>query len=276
MDSSLSSSSSFAGIVLAAGQGRRLRPLTEIRPKPLCPVQLRPLIEWAFERLTPHVGTGPGCLAVNTHHLPEQILAHIGQSAHVAVETELLGTAGAVGNLLGWIDGRDVLLTNSDSFFAPNRDALAGLVAGSRERLRLLVTRPDDHEQADFDDPGDDSRGWRYVGGCMLPFHLVKGLRAEPSGLYEAMWRDLDRSGEIDFVEFPGTAIDCGTPADYLRANLAGGAQNIVDPTAEVLGDLDECVVWDRAYVGPEESLSRCIRVGGRGGTITVSVGIRE
>ena len=58
-----------AGVVLAAGAGTRLRPLTDLRPKALCPVGGRPLVDLALDRLAAEVGgLGPQWLAVNAHH----------------------------------------------------------------------------------------------------------------------------------------------------------------------------------------------------------------
>ena len=49
----------LVGVVLAAGEGRRLRPLTDLRPKPLCPVGNRALLDLALERVRPVVGASP-------------------------------------------------------------------------------------------------------------------------------------------------------------------------------------------------------------------------
>ncbi|OWY62614.1 hypothetical protein B7486_57495, partial [cyanobacterium TDX16] len=54
----------LAGLVLAAGAGQRLRPLTRLRPKPLCPVAHVPLVDLGLDRVAPHVGE----VAVNVHH----------------------------------------------------------------------------------------------------------------------------------------------------------------------------------------------------------------
>jgi MurNAc alpha-1-phosphate uridylyltransferase len=65
--------------------------------------------------------------------------------------------------------------------------------------------------------------------------------------------------------------IDCGTPADYLAANLhASGGRNVIGEGATVLGRLERSVVWDGAWVGPEESLSEVIRAGDRRRPLTV------
>src|SRR5256885_11177075 len=94
----------LAAVVLAAGAGARLRPLTDLVPKALCPVNNVPLIDMALERVrsvSEHV-------AVNVHYRRQQLERHLaGRGVHLsAEEPEALGTAGAIGNLRDWIDGR--------------------------------------------------------------------------------------------------------------------------------------------------------------------------
>ena len=60
-----------------------------------------------------------------------------------------------------------------------------------------------------------------------------------------------------------GDFVDCGTPHDYLRANLlASGGASVVGAGAVVEGTLDRAVVWPDAHVGAAEHLHDCIRVG--------------
>jgi hypothetical protein len=252
----------LAGIVLAAGAGTRLRPLTAQLPKALCPVLDRPLVDWALDRLAAVVGSGPEVLAVNAHHHAELVERHCGDRATVSVEQpEALGTAGGVAALLDWLDGRDVLLTNADAYL-PGPLTLADGWSGERCRLLCapVAARPD------FVSPA--GQGLRYVGACLLPWDAVRHLKPEPSGLYEVLWRDAD----LEFATVAGTAIDCGTPADYLAANLhASGGTSVVSPGATVLGTVTESVVWDGAYVAPGETLLRSIRAGTREAPLTVA-----
>jgi NDP-sugar pyrophosphorylase family protein len=252
----------LAGVVLAAGFGTRLRPLTLQRPKSLCPVGGVPLVDLALKRLEPLCGKGSDVVAVNAHHHAEQVVSHIGGRAHVSVEQpEPLGTAGALGRLHDWLGGRDVLLTNADSYLAGPLDDLVD--GWDRERCRLLVV--DTGGPADFGT-------FRYVGACLLPWAMVRLLSAEPSGLYEVLWKQQEAEGRLDLVAFSGKAIDCGTPADYLAANLdASGGQSVFGEGAVVDGTVERCVVWDGAYVAPGEHLVEVIRAGTRENPMTVS-----
>ena len=250
---------SLAGVVLAAGFGTRLRPLTTLRPKALCPVNTVPLLEHALDRLTPHADDG--AVAVNAHYHAEQVVSAVDGRAHVQVEEpEALGTAGAVGLLRTWLDGRDVLLTNADSYLPGGLDELVEGWDG--ERCRLLV-RPVDG--------AGDFEGYDYVGACVMPWSLVRDLRPEVSGLYEVLWRAEHEAGRLELLTATGTAIDCGTPADYLHANLqASGGSSVVGRGAVVEGSVERSVVWDGAWVGPEESLRDSIRAGTREHPMTV------
>jgi N-acetyl-alpha-D-muramate 1-phosphate uridylyltransferase len=248
-------------VVLAAGLGTRLRPLTLSRPKALCPVGGVALLHHALRRLEPFCGSGSGRVAVNAHHHAQQVVAHCGSRVHVSVEMpEPVGTAGALGRLRDWLDGRDVLLTNADAYLAGPLDELVDGWDGERCRLAVVhVGAP-----ADFGDA-------RYVGACLLPWRLVRTLAPVPGGLYEVLWRGEEEAGRLDLVLFHGTAIDCGTPADYLSANLvASGGASVVGEGAVVEGTIERCVVWDGAYVGPDEHLVEVVRAGDRSRPVTV------
>jgi MurNAc alpha-1-phosphate uridylyltransferase len=245
----------LAALVLAAGEGRRLQPLTRLRPKPLCPVLDTTLLDLALERVAPAVT--PDAIAVNAHHLADQIVDHVGDRAHVSVEQpEALGTAGAVGALADWLDGRDVLIANGDVCFDRDLD-LPSFVAGwDGQRPRLLVVA--DADRADFEG------GWRFVGVSLLPAAIAAGLPAVPSGLYETVWRHSD----LDLVPTPATYVDCADPAAYLRANLMlSGGGSVVAADARVEGTVERCVVWPGATVHDGEALVEVVRARDSDGT---------
>ena len=201
------------GVILAAGAGTRLRPLTYIRPKPLWPVGRRTLLRHAVERVRPYAAQ----CAANVHAHPSQMLRAMRRlGVHPSVEHPVaLGTAGALGQLRPWLDGADVLLSNADAWYPPGpaRRALDEFVAGwDGQRPRLLCVR--DGGPGDFDD-------LRYVGTCLLPWESVKPLAPVPSGLYEVSWRALYPQGGLDLVVCDLPAVDCGTSRDLLSANVA-------------------------------------------------------
>ena len=93
-------------------------------------------------------------------------------------------------------------------------------------------------------------------------------LPAEPSGLYETVWRHTD----LDLVPTDAQYIDCADPSSYLRANLmlSGGA-SVVGRNATVDGRVDRCVVWPGAVVHADEHLVEVVRaIDPSGGDLTV------
>lgn len=245
----------LAGVVLAAGAGTRLAPLTRLRPKALCPVAGVALLDRACDRLAPHVGE----VAVNLHHGATQVAAHLdrrpGAPVHRSLELPVaLGTAGALGALRPWLGGRPVLLTNADAWFGDELD-LAGFVAGwDGERARLLCVH--DPRRGDFGPA-------RYCGIALLPAAMVARLEPVPSGLYEVSWRHEEVAGRLDLVTTTARFVDCGTPADYLAANLAAtGGASAIDPTARVGtgASVEASVLWPEAEVAPGEVLHHAIR----------------
>jgi len=275
-----------AGVVLAAGAGTRLRPLTDLRPKALCPVGGRPLLEHALARLAavlPDAGAAPAQhLAVNAHAHADQVDRFVhrggGARAHLSREApEALGTAGALGALRGWLDGRDVVLTNADAWLPAGLDGLLDGWDGERCRL-LVVPAPPSGAGAVEGDPlrrrGDDGPAVRYVGACALPWRLVRDLAPRPSGLFEVLWRAQRDAGGLDLHVSSQAAVDCGTPRRYLAANLAAsGGSSVVGAGARVDGELVRSVVWDGAVVEAGEVLVDAVRAGDATARLTVGAG---
>lgn len=284
----------LVGVALAAGEGRRLRPLTDRCPKPLCPVGNVALIDLALRRLS----AVTGALAVNLHHGRAALEDHLDRwaarqavapSLHRSIEEpEALGTAGALGQLRSWIDGRPALVVNADSW--TDADLAAFVADWDGERVRLLVTP--DLSGRSGDPAGGSGRvefGPRMgLVASLLPWAEVAALRAAPSGLYEAMWVAAHAAGRLETVGHVGRFVDCGTPADYLRANLeavadagasivdAGAilldsarvADSVVAEGAVVAGTVERCVLWPGAEVDAGEVLVRAVRAPG----LTISV----
>lgn len=234
-------------MVLAAGAGTRLRPLTLVRPKPLCPVGDRPLVDHAVIRARAVTDD----VAVNVHHGRELLEAHLcALDVHVSVEEgEALGTAGALGALRGWLDGRAVVVLNGDTWTDAPVDRL--LEGWDGERTRLLLA-------------GEDPGGPRpKLCGALLPWAEVAGLAAEPSGLWELRWGRAEAEGRLERLAVPATFADCGTPAAYLAANLAwSGGATVVGAGAVVAGRAERSVIWPGGSVSPTEHLVGAIRYG--------------
>ncbi|MFC4021228.1 sugar phosphate nucleotidyltransferase [Micromonospora sp. GCM10011542] len=272
--------SEVCAVVLAAGEGTRLRPLTERLPKALCPVGNVPLLDRALDRLAGLGLRGPGRVAVNACYLADQVIAHVGDRAHLSVEPgDPLGTAGGVANLRDWIDGRPVLVGNADAYLAdpaaaPGPDIAALLDGWDGHAVRLLG-----QPAADPSAPGTFA-GHHFTGFSLLPWRLVRDLPVVFADLVRAVWRPAEADGALEVVPYPGTFYDTGTPADYLAANLhaAGGVggtlvapdatvtgrctESVVGAGATVRGDVHRTVVWPGATVHTGERLRDVIRAG--------------
>jgi MurNAc alpha-1-phosphate uridylyltransferase len=133
-------------MVLAAGLGLRMRPLTERMPKPMVPVAGKPLLDHVLDKLA---DAGVGEAVVNVHYLPDQIIDHVARRSRPRIivsdeRNEVLGTGGAVVKalpLLGdapffhlnadtmWIDGARPNLTRMAEAFDPARMDILLLMA---------------------------------------------------------------------------------------------------------------------------------------------------
>jgi len=120
-----------SAMVLAAGLGLRMRPLTETMPKPLVPVAGRPLLDHVLDRLGE---AGVTKAVVNVHYLPDQIIAHTATRAHPRViisdeRDQVLGTGGGVVKALP--------LLGPEPFFHVNSDTM--WIEGVRQNLSRLA-----------------------------------------------------------------------------------------------------------------------------------------
>jgi mannose-1-phosphate guanylyltransferase len=136
-------------MVLAAGQGTRLRPVTDGQPKALVPVAGRPMIEYALLLLR-HYGIRE--IIINLHHFGEQIETHLGDGRKLglelsySIERELLGTGGGLLKAKPFLQDGTFIVINTDALIDLN---LAQLIAFHRQvsAVATLVLRPD--EKAD-------------------------------------------------------------------------------------------------------------------------------
>ncbi len=132
------------GMVLAAGKGTRLLPLTGEVPKPMAPVVGKPIIQHIFELLA---GSGVGEVHVNVHHLADAILDCYGEEArvdgtavHFTRESELMGTAGGVKRIADRFDETFVVVMGDALTDVDVRDVVA--FHKERQALATLALMP--------------------------------------------------------------------------------------------------------------------------------------
>lgn len=212
-------------MILAAGRGERMRPLTDTCPKPLLAVGGKPLIVWHIERLA---RAGVTDIVINHAHLGAQIEHALGQGQAWGVrieysrEGEALETAGGIAQALPLLGDAPFLVVNGDVYcefdYAPFwARALTRMTQGQLAHL-VLVDNPLHHPQGDF--VLDASSRVSREGGSRLTFagigayrpelftSIERGTHARLAPLLYAAMDDERLSGE----HFRGFWEDVGTP----------------------------------------------------------------
>ncbi|NGP16830.1 nucleotidyltransferase family protein [Devosia aurantiaca] len=128
-------------MLLAAGLGTRLRPITESLPKPLVPVAGVPLIERVMANAR---AEGANRFAANAHYLADQVLAHFGGLLKTNREDVLLGTGGGVKAALPLLHSNPFFVMNTDAFWKPGADRPLERMIGRYEDgdIVLLCAQP--------------------------------------------------------------------------------------------------------------------------------------
>jgi MurNAc alpha-1-phosphate uridylyltransferase len=229
-------------IILAAGRGERMRPLTDHTPKPLLAVNGKPLIEWHIEAL---VRGGVREIVVNTAWLEDQIVAALGDGARwgVTIRYSLEGrdhggaleTAGGIAKALPLLAAHadDAFWLVSGDIYAPqfefDADVAERFARSTAQAHLWLVPNPSFHTKGDFgldadgyglaDTPGPDGQRWTYANLALcrasLCAHIVPGTRvALGPMLYEGM-----RRRAITAELYRGTWENVGTPAQLTALN---------------------------------------------------------
>jgi len=237
----------LCGVVLSAGRGTRLAPYSDSRPKASFPVGSRSLLDRAVDVLRPFVDE----IALNVSGHADWFAAHVPPGVTVFQEgSEPLGTAGGLYNMREWIGDRGVIVLNADSVLFGD---VGEFVTGRDEAsTRLLVTL--DRAAPDFD------QLWRFVGLSTMSQATLARIGPETEDLYRDLWKQQLADGEAELVPFTGLAIDAGTPANLLAANLVESrGSTVVEPGASVEGSADQCVVLTGGEVPAGEHLRLCI-----------------
>lgn len=138
-------------MILAAGFGTRLLPFTATTPKPLLPFFDVPLIDFVLHRV---LDAGIGRIAVNVHHLGDQVESHVRDfhralsrtnpfELHVSRESEILGTGGGIAQASPFFEDGPVLVVNSDIFFSFDLKRLVDAHHRHGADAMLLIHRGD-------------------------------------------------------------------------------------------------------------------------------------
>lgn len=231
-------------IILAAGRGERMRPLTDATPKPLLPVHGKPLIEWHLEALA---RDGVRDVVINTAWLEAQIPAALGDGSRWGLRIRYsmegrdhggaLETAGGIAKALPLLVDRpdECFWVVSGDIHAPGFrfDAAQGerFAAGSLLAHLWLVPNPAFHAKGDFgldaegfglaDAAGPDGLRWTYANLALcrasLCASIAPGTKAALGPLLFAGMRERRISAEV----WRGAWENLGTPAQLAALNAA-------------------------------------------------------
>jgi len=267
------------GIVLAGGEGTRLRPITLSRPKPLVPIAGRACIDYVISSL---VHGGVKDIIVTTGYLSEQLIRSVGTGSRLGAailysfEEEPLGTAGAVKKVAGFLD---------QPFIVASGDVLADvdvgqLVAFHRKKgakATMALTRVERPTEFGIVGLDKDDRVVRFAEKPAQKdvfSNLVNAgiyvlepevLQLIPAGqkfdfskqVFPAM---LERDLPIYGHELTGMWMDIGRPSDLLAANFRAleKAQAGADPRSFIQSPSEGTKVTGTCYVGPGVILAHC------------------
>lgn len=215
-------------MILAAGRGERMRPLTDTVPKPLLKVRGRPIIEWTIERLA---RGGIVELVVNHSHLGHLIEAVLGDGSRLGVsiryspEKEALETAGGIAKALPLLGPGPFIAVNGDvicdfDFATLRRRELGGDLAHL-----VLVANPPHHPRGDFPLRGGrvleaDGPRWTFAGIGLYRPELFASIRAGEKAQLAPLLRDAMARGLVGGEIHGGAWLDVGTPERLEAANL--------------------------------------------------------
>jgi MurNAc alpha-1-phosphate uridylyltransferase len=225
-------------MVMAAGLGKRMRPLTATRPKPLIEVAGKPLLDHCLDRLR---AAGVKKAVVNVHYLPEALEAHLASNAQgleIAVSDEreqLLETGGGLVKALPLIDSDPFLVANSDNLWVDGPvDSLRHLAShwddSKMDSLLLLVPLAqanchngsgDFHLTASGEirrrEPGS-AAPFVYTGIQMVSKRLFEGEVPEGPFSTNILWDRAIEAGRCFGAVHPGLWFDVGAPPNILKA----------------------------------------------------------
>ncbi|NNM28852.1 MAG: NTP transferase domain-containing protein [Akkermansiaceae bacterium] len=277
--------------LLGAGLGTRLRPLTQVLPKPLIPVFHRPLISYALDHCR---AAGILDFAINTHHLPEKWedafpgAGYQGDRLRFFHEPELLETGGGLKNIEGWIGNDAILVYNGDILTDIRIDKLitAHMAGNNLVTLALRSEGPAPHVAVDGKRVVDIHRKLGVADGthqftgiyCVDAALLGRIPAGEKISIIPA-FLELAREGLLGgYVLDDGYWLDLGTREAYLEVHQrrdlgpavhpdaapapdAAIRHSVVGPgcTVESGAEVVDSVLWPGTTVAAGARLDRCI-----------------
>ena len=257
-----------AAMVLCAGLGTRLRPLTDEVAKPMVPVGDRPAVAHVLDRVRLAMAEHARVVA-NVHHRPDDLRSWAeGEGIAISHEPELLGTAGGVARAREHLGQGDVLVWNGDilSELDPCELAMAHTTARAvRSNATLAVrARAAGEGNVGLDDRGrvvrlrtqsfgGETRGGEFLGIHVIGEPLRERLPAQGCLVGDVYLPALARGEHLHAFVTEARFVDVGSIAQYLAANAAWlasrGLRSWSHPSARVAASIDGSVIGAGAVV---------------------------
>lgn len=207
-------------MILAAGRGERLRPLTDAIPKPLVEVAGRTLLGRHLRRLA---RAGFTHAVINVSHLAELIVERFGDGRSEGMridwsrEVAPLETAGGIAHARALLGPDPFLLVNSDIWCDYEFSRLRGLDLGARLSHLVLVPNPPQHPAGDFTlEDGVVGNGpsprYTYAGIAVISPQLVASIAAGSKAQLAPLWRAAAEREQVTGELYEGQWSDVGTP----------------------------------------------------------------
>ncbi|HEY8549563.1 MAG TPA: NDP-sugar synthase [Vicinamibacterales bacterium] len=277
-----------SALVLAAGVGARLHPLTLARAKPAVPIAGVPLVGRILRDLA---AAGVRDVVLNLHHRPETIARVVGEGREFGVrvrytwEPVILGSAGGPRRALPLLASDPYLLINGDTLLTVDVRALWEAHLAHRARVTMtLIPNPAPERYGGvlldeggwvigFTRRGDPRPSYHFFSAQVVDHsvfaHLPEGVPAESVlGVYPEMLRDEPRTIRGFVCDAP--FIEVGTPADYLRVQEEVAAAEGTSPwtrgartSLAESGVVKDSVLWDDVEIGAGAQVERCILTDG-------------
>jgi NDP-sugar pyrophosphorylase family protein len=217
------------GMILAAGLGTRLRPLTYKIPKPLITLNNHRLIDYPLNYLSKN---GVGEVIINLHHLGDKIRDYVGTGERYNLkvsyseEPQVLGTGGGIKKAGDFFDGKPFVCINADSLIHADFNALVERHFSSQAAATMVLkkrSKNDPYEGLDINDDGTlkkigEDGDYFYTGLQILTKELLDAL--PPSGTVSCLIQDgyrrlLENGKKIAVYLYDGYFNDLGTPDRY-------------------------------------------------------------
>ena len=230
-------------MILAAGRGERMRPLTDRCPKPLLPAGGKPLIVWHIERLRE---AGYTELVINHAHLGDQLEAALGDGRALGVsiawsrEGVALETAGGIRYAAALLGEAPFLVVNGDTYTDIDFAPLAGRLAADGLAHLVLVPNPPHHSAGDFHLAGgriapQGEPRLTFSGVGVYHPRLFAGLPERAPAKLAPLLRQAMIEGRVSGELHAGLWLDIGTPA-----RLAELDAWLSDPTSTLTNPLPQ------------------------------------